>query len=233
MTKINELKENHNLSTKCSITQSTGKNHRPSQGEQVEHTDLPDTRHALSSGPHTRTTSQRHLGNPYFSLLCPQQILKQHKWSNNLARSQFAHLFYPDSSNSSFQQFCDSSTRTYHINQTYRSIIRINTATDLLRMAHLPSAEITARREAATQDILSVWNTMQGAEWYALMCPCRIDCGCMPEDEIPRIVLNNCMYVGELDYFFVTQPFQATYGFQVRWYCDECESEMACGFPMS
>ena len=103
----------------------------------------------------------------------------------------------------------------------------------LVTMAHLPSAEIAARREAAIQDLLSVWNTMQGAEWYALQCPCRIDCGCMPEDEVPRIVLNNCMYVGELDYFFVTQPFQTVYGFKVRWHCDECESEMACGFPMS
>ena len=85
----------------------------------------------------------------------------------------------------------------------------------LVTMAHLPSAEIAARREAATQDILSVWNTIQGAEWYSLQCPCRIDCGCMPEDEVPRIVLNNCMYVGELDFFFVTQPFEAPYGFKV------------------
>ena len=30
----------------------------------------------------------------------------------------------------------------------------------LVTMAHLPSAEIAARREAATQDILSVWNTI-------------------------------------------------------------------------
>ena len=100
-------------------------------------------------------------------------------------------------------------------------------------MAHLPSAEIAARREAATQDIISVWNTIHRAEWYCLQCPCRIDCGCMPEDEVPRIVRNNCMYVGELDYFFVTQPLQAIYGFKVRWHCYECESETACGFPMS
>ena len=80
----------------------------------------------------------------------------------------------------------------------------------LVTMAHLPAAEIAARREAATLDILSVWNTMQGAEWYSLQCPCRIDCGCMPEDEVPRIVLNNCMYVGELDYFFVTRAFWGT-----------------------
>ena len=60
----------------------------------------------------------------------------------------------------------------------------------LFQMAHLPSAEIAARREAAKQDILSVWNNMQGCEVYVLQCPCRIDCGCMDEDEFPRIVLR-------------------------------------------
>ena len=99
-------------------------------------------------------------------------------------------------------------------------------------MAHLPLAEIEARRQAASLDILSVWNYMQGAEWYALQCPCRIDCGCMPEDEVPRIILNNCMYVGELDHFVVHQPFLATHGFRVTLFCDECHSEMACGIPM-
>ena len=98
-------------------------------------------------------------------------------------------------------------------------------------MAHLPSAEIAARRQAATQDIIEEWQTMQGSEWYAIQCPCRIDCLCMPQQEVPRIVLNNCMYVGELDYFIVTQPFQAAYGFTVTWHCDICQSEMACGFP--
>ena len=83
-------------------------------------------------------------------------------------------------------------------------------------MAHLPAAEIAARREAATLDILRVWKTMQGANWYSLQCPCKLDCGCMPEDEVPRIVLNFCMYPGEFDYFFVIQPFEATYGFKVR-----------------
>ena len=100
-------------------------------------------------------------------------------------------------------------------------------------MAHLPSAEIQARRAHATEDIIQEWQTMQGAEWYALQCPCRPDCECMPHNEVPRIVLSQCMYVGELDFFFVEQPFLATYGFRVRWHCDECESEMACGFPMS
>ena len=99
-------------------------------------------------------------------------------------------------------------------------------------MANLPRAEIAARREAATQDILSIWNTMQGAKIYAHQCPCRIDCGHMPEDQVPRIILNNCMFVGELDYFYVAQSFLATYGFRVIWHCDECQEEMACGFPM-
>ena len=99
----------------------------------------------------------------------------------------------------------------------------------LIIMAHLPPADIQARREAATQDILSEW---QGAKWVAIQCPCRIDCGCMPLNEVLRIVLPNYLYAGQLDYFFVTQPFQATYGFRVRWHCDECEDEMACGFPL-
>ena len=103
--------------------------------------------------------------------------------------------------------------------------------TSLYTMAHVPPAEIEARRNAASLDIIEEWQAMQGQEWYGLQCPCRIDCGCMPEDEVPRIILANCMYPGELDYFFVTQPFQATYGFKVRWHCDECHSELACGEP--
>ena len=100
-----------------------------------------------------------------------------------------------------------------------------------IRMAHLPAAEIAARRQVATQDIIEEWQKMQGSELYAIQCPCRIDCFCMPQQEVPRIVLQYCLYVGELDYFFVTQPFQDAYGFSVRWHCDTCEAEMACGFP--
>ena len=100
-------------------------------------------------------------------------------------------------------------------------------------MAHLPLAELHARRAHATLDIILEWHTMVGAEWYALMCPCYIDCNCMPLNEVPRIVLSQCMYVGEMDYFFVQQPFVAEYGFKVRWHCDECLSEMACGIPMN
>ena len=100
-------------------------------------------------------------------------------------------------------------------------------------MAHLPSAEIEARRQHASQDIIQEWQSKQGLAWYAIQCPCRPDCGCMPHDEVPRIVLAQCLYVGELDFFFVQQPFLATYGFRVRWHCDECHGEMACGFPMN
>ena len=100
-------------------------------------------------------------------------------------------------------------------------------------MPHLPTAEINGIRQHATQDILQEWNTMQGAEWYVLQCPCHPDCKCMPYNEVPRIVLSQCMYVGELDYFFVEQPFLKTHGFRVWWHCDECESELACGFPLS
>ena len=84
-------------------------------------------------------------------------------------------------------------------------------------MAHLPHAEILARRAAASQEIIEEWQTMQGSEVYIIMCPCRIDCGHMSEEEYPRIILNACMFVGELDYFFVHQPFRNQYGFDVRW----------------
>ena len=98
-------------------------------------------------------------------------------------------------------------------------------------MAHLPAAEVLARRNAASQDILAEWQLLKGQDWYAIQCPCRIDCGCMPEDEVPRLVISNCLYPGEMDYYFVVQPFYATYGFKVRWHCDECHNEMSCGEP--
>ena len=31
--------------------------------------------------------------------------------------------------------------------------------------------------------------------------------------EFPQIIFNNCMYVGELGYFTMGQPFQESYGF--------------------
>ena len=99
-------------------------------------------------------------------------------------------------------------------------------------MAHLPAAEIQARRGHATQHIIQEWEKVQGSNWYAIMCPCYIECNCMHVNEVPRIVLTQCLYVGELDYFYVTQPFHREYGFRVRWHCDECLNEMACGFPM-
>ena len=68
----------------------------------------------------------------------------------------------------------------------------------LFIMAHLPSAEIQARREAAMKDILDEW---QGAEWVAIQCPCRNDCMCMPVNEVERVVLTFCLYPGELDFF--------------------------------
>ena len=96
-----------------------------------------------------------------------------------------------------------------------------------LIMAHLPAAEIQARREAAMKDILEEW---QGNSEVAILCPCRIACNCMAVTEVERVILSFCLYPGELDYFY-TQPFNATHGFKVRWHCDQCQEEMACGFP--
>ena len=102
-------------------------------------------------------------------------------------------------------------------------------------MAHLPQAEIQARRAAARQDILSQWEQNQGYDWYALSCPCvggqNFGCNHQPEEEVPHIVLTNCLYVGELDALMVEDPF-AEYGFRVMWLCIECETEFACGIPL-
>ena len=95
-------------------------------------------------------------------------------------------------------------------------------------MAHLSPAEIVARRQAISQDILAGVANSPGFQWYFLQCPCRIDCECVPEETTPRIILANCPYPGELDYFY-THPFKNHYGFITAWHCRECESEFACG----
>ena len=48
--------------------------------------------------------------------------------------------------------------------------------TCFIKMAHLPTAEITARRQHATQDIMQEWTSNQGAEWYLVKYPCHPDC---------------------------------------------------------
>ena len=98
-------------------------------------------------------------------------------------------------------------------------------------MAHLPAAEIDARRAAASTEILEGTAQYPGRKWYALLCPCNIDCGHMPPQEVPRITLSRCHYPGELDYFFTQQPFFSAYKFKVRWHCDECHAELDCGTP--
>ena len=100
-------------------------------------------------------------------------------------------------------------------------------------MAHLPIAEVDARRATATNEIIAGAAQKPGYLWYAIVCPCNINCGHMPQHEVPRIMLSRCMYPGELDFFFTQQPFWPVYNFKVRWHCDEaqCQSEQACGAP--
>ena len=98
-------------------------------------------------------------------------------------------------------------------------------------IAKHPAQVVQERREIITNAILAYNAINPGHEFYALVCPCDINCGHMPEDEIPRIMLAQCYYPGEYDYFFVEQPFFATHKFKVRWHCDECHAELACGTP--
>ena len=82
-------------------------------------------------------------------------------------------------------------------------------------MAHLPSVEIQVRRQGTSQEIIAEWQVQDRPNWVAIQCPCRIDCGCIPLNQVARIVISNCLYVGELDYYYVTHTFMATYGFRV------------------
>ena len=98
-------------------------------------------------------------------------------------------------------------------------------------MADLPPQVVQQRREIIANAILAFNAINPGHDYYAVVCPCNINCGHMPEDEIPRIMLAQCYYPGEYDYFFVEQPFFPTHKFKVRWHCDECHAELACGTP--
>merc|ERR1712121_236611 len=93
-------------------------------------------------------------------------------------------------------------------------------------MADLPQEVVQGHRQAITNAILAYTALYPGYEWYALVCPCNIDCGHMPPEEIPRIMLSGCYYPGEFDYFFVEQPFFETHKFKVRWHCDVSHNEL-------
>ena len=98
-------------------------------------------------------------------------------------------------------------------------------------MADLPQEVVQERRHTISNAILAYTALYPGHEWYALVCPCDINCGHMPPEEIPRIMLSGCYYPGEYDFFFVEQPFFETHKFKVRWHCDQCHNELCCGTP--
>ena len=100
-------------------------------------------------------------------------------------------------------------------------------------MTHLSPAALASRRTAASIRIVSLWAHMQGSDLYGLQCPCLLQCLCNGEEAAPRLVLGSCLYPGELDYFIVMQPFLAQYGFNVTWFCNICNAELACGFPQA
>ena len=103
-------------------------------------------------------------------------------------------------------------------------------------MAHLPRSEILARHQAVIMDIVSEWQKNPGWQEYMISCPCFHEPACdhgLSEDFLPRIIIKNCLYIGELDKLFVEQPLLEQHGFKVTWICYECHTEYACGFPMN
>ena len=99
-------------------------------------------------------------------------------------------------------------------------------------MAHLHANILELRFQSTCDYIIQVWEDKESQkDTYAIQCLCQIDCFCMSEFEVPRIVLDRCLWVCELDRLFVEQPFCHPQGFDILWHCDVCTNEMCCGFP--
>ena len=95
----------------------------------------------------------------------------------------------------------------------------------------LADDQIIERRNVFSEEILTLWQELQGKQMYAIMCPNGVDCGCMAAEDIPRLRVTTCHFPGELDFFTVVQPFQEQHGFRVTWHCLVCQEELCCGFP--
>ena len=97
--------------------------------------------------------------------------------------------------------------------------------------SYISTGCLNKRYEDMKRHIMTQWRNMGSVMGkYYIQCPCFLDCFCTDWEEMPRILLYRCLYVRELDQFYVEQPF-ARYGLHVQWHCEECVSEMACGYP--
>ena len=96
-------------------------------------------------------------------------------------------------------------------------------------MSHFTSYEIEQRHSLACKAILIKRQTLPKSAKYIIQCPCKP--GCAHMRQVPRIVLDSCLYVGELDKFYVQQPFLGDFGFRVIWNGQVCSTEQVCGFP--
>ena len=98
-------------------------------------------------------------------------------------------------------------------------------------MDNIILAGLAARQQAICDELLSLWYTKPASQWYAVQCPCMLDCCCMSDEECPRLQLNHCNTAADLNYLVVTQPFLENYNFSVVWQCLECLQDLACGNP--
>ena len=88
--------------------------------------------------------------------------------------------------------------------------------------------QVLCRRAEAKTQLLSQWKKKPGHPVYLINCTCFTQFCCLP---MPTLKLIRCLRVGELDYFYVEQPFLTDYGFTLRWHCanEDCQSEVCCG----
>ena len=95
----------------------------------------------------------------------------------------------------------------------------------------LTQAQITAHWAISNANIIRECETMPGYLEYKLACKCIINnCNHMEGINIcPVIKLDRCLRLGELDNYYVVQPFVSEYGFTLFWHCKHCNAELCCG----
>ena len=100
-------------------------------------------------------------------------------------------------------------------------------------MAHLPISVIEHRRSQLHQELLELWQPLQGRDMYVVMCPCDLSpCWSHARGPIPEAEGGQMLLPGELDYFIVEQPFLQQHGFKDTWLCFTKHShEFSCGVP--
>ena len=86
-------------------------------------------------------------------------------------------------------------------------------------MAHLNPDVVELRYNSTCDFIIEQWEAQNSTkDTFAIQCLCEIDCNCMSNFEVPRLVLNRWLWVCELNLIYLCQPFFHLHGFDIIWH---------------